>query len=124
MKMEGKTKGYVTTILGRKRWLPELNSPKFMTRQMGERLAMNTPIQGSAADVIKVAMVKVNDELKSKNLKSKLILQIHDELIIETEKSEEEVVKKLLVDNMMNAINMSVKLVCDVNKGNSWYELK
>ncbi|HKK95617.1 MAG TPA: DNA polymerase I [Anaerovoracaceae bacterium] len=124
MKMEGKNKGYVTTILGRKRWLPELNSPKFMTRQMGERLAMNTPIQGSAADVIKLAMVKVNEEIKDRGLKSKLILQIHDELIIEAEKSEEEVVVDLLVSNMMNAINMSVKLLCDVNKGNSWYELK
>ena len=124
MKREGKTKGYVTTILGRKRWLPELNSPKFMTRQMGERLAMNTPIQGSAADVIKVAMVKVYDELRKRNLKSKLILQIHDELIIEASPEEVDIVEKLLMDNMVNAIKLSVKMECDLNTGNSWYELK
>ncbi|MBK5253046.1 MAG: DNA polymerase I [Peptostreptococcaceae bacterium] len=120
----GKEKGYVTTIMGRKRWLPELRSPKYMTRQLGERLAMNTPIQGSAADIIKLAMIRVYSELKERDFKSKLILQIHDELIIEATPDEVEEVKEILTRNMMNAMSMKVKLVSDINTGKSWFELK
>ncbi|NLY81235.1 MAG: DNA polymerase I [Clostridiales bacterium] len=120
----GKEKGYVATIMGRKRWIPELSSPKYMTRQQGERLAMNTPIQGSAADVIKLAMIRVYEELKERKFKSKLILQIHDELIIEARPDEVEEVKEILSRNMMNAMTMKVKLVIDINIGKSWFELK
>ena len=85
---------------------------------------MNSPIQGSAADIIKIAMVKVYKELKERNLESKLILQVHDELIIMTHKHEEEVIKELLVRNMEGAMNLQVKLVSDLNVGNTWYDLK
>ncbi len=119
-----KDKGYTVTIMGRKRYIHEINSSNYMTRQLGERLAMNSPIQGSAADIIKIAMVKVYKELKERNLESKLILQVHDELIIMTHKHEEEVIKELLVRNMEGAMNLQVKLVSDLNVGNTWYDLK
>lgn len=119
-----KDKGYTVTIMGRKRYIHEINSSNYMTRQLGERLAMNSPIQGSAADIIKIAMVKVYKELKERNLESKLILQVHDELIIMTHKPEEEVIKELLVRNMEGAMNLQVKLVSDLNVGNTWYDLK
>ncbi len=122
--VEGKKKGYVDTILNRKRYLPELNSRNFNIRSFGERMAMNTPIQGSAADIIKVAMVKVYDELKDRKLKSRLILQVHDELIIETYKDELEEVKKLLKDIMENAVKLSVPLKVDMKTGESWYDTK
>ena len=93
-----------------------------MQRSFGERAAMNTPIQGTAADIIKIAMVKVHSELKKRNLKSKLILQVHDELIIETLKSEAEEVKKLLADCMISAADLNVPLVADVGSGENWLE--
>lgn len=116
--------GYTRTILGRRRYIHEINSSNFMMRKLGERLAMNSPIQGSAADIIKLAMIKVYRELKDGGYKSKLILQVHDELIIETAKDEEEKVKELLVRNMTDTIALKVKLESDLNFGNSWYELK
>lgn len=116
--------GYVTTMMGRKRHIKEINASGYMVRQVGERLAMNTPIQGSAADIIKLAMIKVYDALKEKNLKSRLILQVHDELIINTYKDEKDTVEKLLVENMESAYEMTVKLKADLNEGNNWYELK
>lgn len=121
---EGKKKGYVDTILNRKRYLPELNSRNYNIRSFGERMAMNTPIQGSAADIIKVAMVKVYKELKNRDLKSKLILQVHDELIIETHKDEVDEVKKLLKDLMESAVKLSVPLKVDMVTGDSWYDTK
>ena len=121
---EGKKKGYVDTILNRKRYLPELNSRNYNIRSFGERMAMNTPIQGSAADIIKVAMVKVYEELKNRKLKSKLILQVHDELIIEAHKDEVEEVKKLLKDLMESAVDLSVPLKVDMMTGESWYDTK
>lgn len=117
-------KGYVTTIMKRKRIVKEINARNYMLRQAGERLAMNSPIQGSAADIIKLAMIKVYNELRKNNTKSRLILQVHDELIIQTHKDELEKVKKLLVDSMENAVQLSVKLSVDLNTGNNWYELK
>lgn len=119
-----KKTGYSETILGRKRAIHEINATAFMVRQLGERLAMNSPIQGSAADIIKVAMIKVYRELKEKHPQSKLILQVHDELIIQAANNETEEIKELLTRNMENAMNLSVKLVADVNTGKTWYDLK
>lgn len=121
---EGKEKGYVETILHRRRYIPELNAKNMNIKSFGERVAMNTPIQGSAADIIKMAMVKVYKELKRRNLKSRLILQIHDELIIEAYKDEVEEVKELLKDTMENAIELNVPLLVDLEVGASWYETK
>ncbi len=119
-----KEKGYTETLMGRKRYIHEINSSAFMTRQLGERLAMNSPIQGSAADIIKLAMIKVYRELKERNMASKLILQVHDELIIKTAKDELEKVEELLVRNMENAMDLKVKLESDLNQGDTWYDLK
>lgn len=119
-----KDKGYVTTILNRKREIPEIHSSNFNMRSFGERTAKNTPIQGSAADIIKLAMIKVYKALKDGNYKSKLILQVHDELIIEAHKDELEAIKKLLKDNMENAIELIVPLVADMNVADNWYDSK
>lgn len=122
--VEGKEKGYVTTIFNRRRYIPELKVKNFNVRSFGERTAMNTPIQGSAADIIKIAMIKVYDALKNRNLKSKLILQVHDELIIEVHKDELKEVQEILKTQMENAVNLDVMLKVDMNVGNSWYETK
>ena len=119
-----KKNGYVTTIMKRKRPVNEINASNYMVRQAGERLAMNSPIQGSAADIIKMAMIKVYQELRKKGIRSELILQVHDELIIQTHKEELELVKKLLVESMENALKLEVVLSVDLNIGNNWYELK
>ncbi|SKC64244.1 DNA polymerase I [Maledivibacter halophilus] len=121
---KGKEFGYVTTILKRRRYLPELKSRNFNIRSFGERTAMNTPIQGSAADIIKIAMVKVFNELRNRNLKSKLILQVHDELIIDACNDELDEVKKLLKKNMEKAIDIDVPLKVDMNTGENWYNTK
>ena len=121
---EGKNKGYVKTLLNRRRFLPELKSRNYNVRSFGERTAMNTPIQGTAADIIKIAMLNVYKNLKNKGLKSKLILQVHDELIIETYKDEIEEVKDLLKDLMENAIDLKVPLKVEMHVGDSWYETK
>ncbi|MCQ4727297.1 DNA polymerase I [Anaerotignum faecicola] len=119
-----KENGYVSTIFGRRRPMPELSSSNFVQRSFGERVAMNMPIQGSAADIIKIAMVKVHDALIKNNLKSRLILQVHDELLIETHKDEIDAVSKLLKENMENAVHLKVPMVADVKIGRSWYETK
>lgn len=116
--------GYATTIFNRIRYIPEISSSNFVQRSFGERVAMNMPVQGSAADIIKIAMVKVYQRLKAEKLKSKLILQVHDELLIETEKSELETVKKILTEEMENAVSLSVPLETDVHIGDTWYEAK
>lgn len=121
---ESKRKGYVTTLYGRRRYIPELNSKNYMIRQFGERAAMNTPIQGTAADIMKIAMIKVYNELKKRNLKSKLILQIHDELLVETVLEEKEEVKKLLKECMESAATLSVPLIVEVEEGKNWYQAK
>lgn len=121
---QGKETGYVETILNRRRYIPELKSKNFNIRSFGERIAMNTPIQGSAADIIKVAMVRVFNELKRRKLKSRLILQVHDELIIETHKDETEQVKELVKDTMENCVELRVPLKVDLKVGDSWYEAK
>jgi len=121
---EGKEKGFVTTMFMRRRYLPELKSRNFNIRSFGERVAMNTPIQGSAADIIKIAMVKVHGELKKRKLKSRLILQVHDELIVETFKDEKEEVEKILLEGMQNAVSLKVPLVVEIKSGSNWYETK
>lgn len=118
----GKEKGYVETLLNRRRYVPELKSRNFNVRSFGERIAMNTPIQGSAADIIKVAMVKVFKELNRRNLKSRLILQVHDELVIEAHKQEVEEVKTIVRDIMENAIELDIPLKVDLKTGVNWYE--
>lgn len=121
---DAKKNGYTVTMFGRRRPIPELASSNFMTRSFGERAAMNAPVQGTAADIIKIAMVRVNRRLKKEHLQSKLVLQIHDELIIETKKEELEIVQKLLVEEMMHAAELAVPLLVDANVGDSWYDAK
>ncbi|MDY3902711.1 DNA polymerase I [Peptoniphilus sp.] len=121
---EGKKKGYVETIFNRRRYIPELNAKNFNIRSFGERIALNTPIQGSAADIIKIAMVKVYNELKKRNLKSKLIIQIHDELVVDAADGEVEEVKKIMKDLMENSVELNVKLSVDMNTGENLYESK
>lgn len=121
---QGKEMGYVHTIMNRRRYIPELKSKNFNIRAFGERIALNTPIQGSAADIIKLAMISVHSELKKRKLKSKLVLQVHDELIIDTYKDEIDEVKELLRDLMENAVKLDVDLKVDISTGNSWYESK
>lgn len=116
--------GYSQTLYGRKRGIPELKNNNFNIKKYGERIAMNTPIQGTSADIIKIAMIKVHKELKRLNLKSRLILQVHDELIIDAPKDEEEKIKDLLKDCMTNAAELSVPLVVEVSSGKSWFETK
>lgn len=116
--------GYTTTLMGRRRYIHEINAAAYVTRQLGERLAMNSPIQGSAADIIKLAMIRVYRELRDKGYQSRLILQVHDELIIRTARDELEAVEELLVRNMEEAMELAVKLECDLNQGDSWYDLK
>jgi DNA polymerase-1 len=121
---EAKLKGYAETLWGRRRALPELTAGNFVTRGFGERAAMNMPVQGSAADIIKIAMVKVFNRLQSENLKSRLILQIHDELLIEAHEAEVEQVSGILKSEMENAVKLSVPLTIDINIGKNWYDAK
>jgi DNA polymerase-1 len=120
----GKELGYVTTMFNRRRYLPELASKNFTIRSFGERIALNTPIQGSAADIIKIAMVKVYGRLKENNMKSRLILQVHDELIIETHVDEKEEVINILKECMETAVTLKVPLKVDISTGKNWYEVK
>ncbi|MDF2591112.1 MAG: polA [Clostridia bacterium] len=121
---QAKEHGYTKTLLNRRRYVPEILSRNAIQRGMGERIAMNTPIQGSAADIIKIAMIKVHNELKERKLKSKLILQVHDELVVETHKSEVEEVKQIVKTNMEAAMNLKVPLTADVSAGNNWFDAK
>ena len=121
---QGKQKGYVTSLFGRIRPIPEFASKNFMQRQFGERIAMNSPIQGTAADIIKIAMIRVHKKLKEGNYKSRLILQIHDELLIETHKDEIDEVKQILETEMVHACDLAVPLIAEVKQGTNWYEAK
>ncbi len=116
--------GYVLTIMNRKRKIDELNNTNYIIRQQGERMAQNTPIQGSAADILKMAMIDIYDEFNKKNLKSKMILQIHDELIFNTYKDEIDIVKDIVKDKMENVYKLNVPLVVDIEEGTNWYNLK
>lgn len=119
-----KKEGYVTTMFGRRRPVPELSSSNFMQRSFGERVAMNSPIQGTAADIIKIAMIRVWRRLKEENLSSRLILQVHDELLIETAEEETEKVKAILDEEMKAAADLAVTLEVDMHTGKNWYEAK
>ena len=121
---EAKKTGYAVTLFGRRRPIPELSSNNFMQRSFGERIAMNSPIQGTAADIIKIAMINVWKSLKEEGLSSRLLLQVHDELLIETAKDEEEQVKRILEKGMKGAADLAVELAIDMHTGENWYEAK
>ena len=121
---EAKNLGYVLTLLNRRRFIPEIKSSNRIVKALGERLAMNAPIQGSAADIIKLAMVNVYNTLNNRNLKSKMILQVHDELILNVKEDELEEVKKIVKEEMEAVLNLSVPLEVDMNLGKTWYEAK
>lgn len=121
---DAKKDSYSVTLFGRRRPIPELSSSNYMQRSFGERVAMNSPIQGTAADIIKIAMNRVNRRLKDSNMRSQLILQVHDELLVETHKDEIEEVKKILKEEMQGAANLDVPLEVDINMGNNWFEAK
>lgn len=124
IKEQAKKDGYVKTMLNRIRYIPELKSPNYNIRQFGERVALNTPIQGTAADIIKLAMVRVDNRLINEGLKSKLILQVHDELIVEAYKDEVDKVKQILSEEMQGAMELNVPLKVDMSTGHSWYDAK
>ena len=121
---QGKEQGYVTTLYGRRRPIPEFKSSNFMQRQFGERVAMNSPIQGTAADIMKIAMIAVDRELRKRGLSSRIVLQIHDELLIETANNEVEEVKEILTDKMKHAADLRVSLEVDAKTGDSWFDAK
>lgn len=121
---DAKEKGYAKTLFGRRRPMPELSSGNFMQRSFGERVAMNAPIQGTAADIIKIAMIRVHDRLEKEQMKSRLILQVHDELLVEARKEEAEKAAAILREEMMHAAELSVPLEVDMHQGESWYEAK
>ena len=119
-----KEKGYVETLFHRRRYVPELNSKNYMIRQFGNRVAMNTPIQGTAADIMKIAMINVNNELKKRKLKSKIVLQVHDEMMIEAPESEKEEVKDIMKKEMESAIQLKIPLVAEISEAKNWYDCK
>ena len=119
-----KQKGYTNTMFNRRRYIPEINSTNAMVRKFGERASINAPLQGSASDIIKLSMLKVDKAIKTQHLRSKLILQIHDELIVDTYPGEEELVAKVLKDNMDNVVQLRVPLIAEVNAGKSWFDCK
>ena len=119
-----KQMGYVVTLFGRRRPVPELASGNFMQRSFGERVAMNAPIQGTAADIIKIAMINVHRRLKERQMKSRLVLQVHDELLIEAYQPELEEVREILRNEMEQAVSLDVPLEIDMHTGENWYEAK
>ncbi len=121
---KAKQQGYVETLFHRRRYIPELSSNNYMVRQFGARAAMNTPIQGTAADIMKIAMIEVNKKLEEEKLNAKLILQIHDELLIECKIEEKEEVKKILKESMENAVKLTIPLEVEVSEANNWYDVK
>ena len=121
---DAKKNGYVTTMFGRRRPVPELGASNFMQRSFGERVAMNAPIQGTAADIIKIAMNRVNECLRKNGMRSRLILQVHDELLVETAQEELEEVRAIMIREMQNAAQMKVRLEVDIHEGKDWYEAK
>ncbi len=121
---EAKEKGYVETLFHRRRYIPELKSNNYMVRQFGSRAAMNTPIQGTAADIMKIAMIKVYRELKKRNLKSKIVLQVHDEMMLEVLPEEKEEIKTMMKDAMESAAKLDVPLIAEISEANNWYDCK
>ena len=121
---EAKEKGFVETLFHRRRYLPELKSSSYMVRQFGQRAAMNTPIQGTAADIMKIAMIEVFNRLKQNNLQSKIVLQVHDELLIDTKIEEKEKVEEILRTSMENATKLTIPLKVELSEAKDWYEAK
>ncbi|MBR4875245.1 MAG: DNA polymerase I, partial [Clostridia bacterium] len=124
IKEQAREDGYVATTFGRKRWIPELKASNFNVRAFGERVALNTPIQGTAADIIKLAMIRVWEGLRRENLHARLILQVHDELILECPLEEQEAAAAILVREMENAVSLSVRMRADANFGETWHDAK
>ena len=116
--------GYVTTICGRRREIPEIHSNQHMMREFGKRAAMNAPIQGSSADLIKIAMIRIDQMMKDRNVQSKMILQVHDELIFNVVNGEEELMKKIVEEGMNHAMELKVPLTSECAVGKDWYEAK
>ena len=121
---EAKSKSYIDTAFRRRRYIPELKSNNYMVRKFGERVAMNTPVQGTAADIMKIAMINVYRKLKEEKMEAKIVLQIHDELLIEAPISEKEKVKKILVEQMENAAKLNVPLKVEAEEGKNWLSAK
>ena len=121
---QAKENGWVSTLMGRRRWLPELKSSNFNLRSFGERVALNMPIQGTAADIIKLAMIKVRDRLLSEGLEARLVLQVHDELIVECPECETQRVKALLEGEMEHVVELALPLTAEAHAGRSWAEAK
>ena len=119
-----KTKGYASTMFGRRRYIKELASNNYMVREFGKRAAMNTPIQGTAADIMKIAMIKVYTQIKKQNLKSKIVLQVHDEMMIEAPQEEKEQIKQILKQSMESAATLKVPLVAEIAEAPTWYDCK
>ena len=119
-----KQNGYVETLFNRRRYIPEMNSNNFMVRQFGSRVAMNTPIQGTAADIMKIAMINLYKQLKERKLESKILLQIHDELLLQVKIEEKEEVKELLKNSMEGAMKLKIPLKVELSEANNWYETK
>ena len=124
MKQFAKEKGYVETLFNRRRYIPEMNSNNFMVRQFGARVAINAPIQGTAADIMKIAMIELYKQMKKRKLESKLLLQIHDELLLEVKEEEKEQVKELLLNSMEKAMQLNVPLKVELSEANNWYDAK
>ena len=121
---EAKRDGYVSTIFGRRRYLNDIASRNAVARGLAERNAVNAPIQGSAADIMKIAMIRVSRRFREEGIRSKVILQVHDELLVETAREEEARVREILTENMKSAADLAVTLEIDLHTGNNWYEAK
>ena len=124
IKREAYENGYVRTLFNRKRFIDELKSPVYTIRTGGERIALNTPIQGTGADIIKIAMVNLYNELKRKNMKSKILLQVHDEIILNVYNDEKEIVEEMVKRNMESVVNFEVPLKVEMSFGKDWYDAK
>ena len=114
----------MSSIFGRRRPIPELKSANFMQRSFGERVAMNSPIQGTAADIMKIAMIRVDDALRTSGMKSRIVLQVHDELLVETHRDEVEQVKEILTEQMKHAADLKVSLEVEASTGDTWFDAK
>ena len=123
-KSQARELGYVQTVLGRRRYIPEINSPNRQVREAAERMAINMPVQGTSADIIKIAMVNIHREMEKQGLKSKMILQVHDELVFEVPPDEIDLMKKLVADIMPQALKLSVPLKIDIKLGKNWGEME
>ena len=121
---KAKEQGYVETLFNRRRYIPELKSNSYVVRQFGARVAMNTPIQGTAADIMKIAMITAYNKLKNRKLESKIVLQVHDELLIEAKIEEKEEVEKILKESMEGAIKLKVPLIAETSIADNWYDAK